>query len=358
MENKNGMVENSNTSLVTIENSTVDDNSDETYSKALYIVAEIKTYQAKVRVNQFKIAIKLLQANEEKLYKTLGYKNIVEFAREEFGYRKANVYLLLSVAQHFLDASNEEKIQSIFANDNGDFSFSQLAEMTHISTDANKIREIINNQNITFSTPVKEIRSLSRELKSNSTTEPKAKTEKPSTEIKAENEKLKAENEKLKMLVEKLQNKISELRKGIIDSDSAVVIGSIDEELDGSQEDDEESTIDTAAITLDVDDEEDDELVDEPEIDSAAVVEEKKVEAVKFEVGKMYQMNAYHRMTIIERTEKKVTFIVDGDESKNYTREVEIRSYRSGFVRTFTEVLTGRINGFGSFEFSARKVVE
>ena len=81
----------------------------------------------------------------------------------------------------------------------------------------------------------------------------------------------------------------------------------------------------------------------------------------KFEVGKTYKMGAYHTATIIKRTEKKatkVTFIVDGDESKNYTREVEVVSRRDGFVRTFNETLRGRINGFGSFEFSARKVVE
>ena len=38
----------------------------------------------------------------------------------------------------------------------------------------------------------------------------------------------------------------------VVEENSAVVIGSIDEELDGSQEDDEESTLDTAAITFDV----------------------------------------------------------------------------------------------------------
>ena len=75
---------------------------------------------------------------------------------------------------------------------------------------------------------------------------------------------------------DKLIAEIAELKASlhVVEENSAVVIGSIDEELDGSQEDDEESALDTAAITLDVDDEDDDELVDEAEIDGAAVVEE------------------------------------------------------------------------------------
>ena len=217
---------NSTQSLVVADASTLE-KSDAAYSRVMKIVAEIKTYEVNVRVYQFKIAINLLQINDEKLYEAVDCKNIVEFGEKYFGYKKANTYLLLSVARHFLDASDEDKIRSIFANNNGDFSFSQLAELSHITTDANKIRELITEKNIQFDTPVKELRALRKNLKVENANaqSPKVTTPPPKSidsetvsndegeNLKAENENLKAENEKLKAEYEKLKAENEKLKK-------------------------------------------------------------------------------------------------------------------------------------------------
>ncbi len=218
-------------SIVPVDNQDV--TIDDYYDEALKVVKTIKICQANLRVNQFKIALELKKANDNKLYTALGYKNIADFALHELGYKKANCYLMLKVADNFLDLSDKDKIKSIFADDSGDFGFSQLAELTHITVDQNQIRELIESDKLTFDSTVKDIRNLSKDVKNPDAKKSVSgeKNKKQDSDenlifddtildenkrLKTENEVLKSENEKIKAENEELKARIKELEDAFL----------------------------------------------------------------------------------------------------------------------------------------------
>jgi len=126
-------------------------------------VMTIKRSQAALRVNQFTIAITLKKVYDEELFKAGGFKNVYEFAQSEFDYKKASTNNMIRIATAFLDASDENKIKTIFAKGEIDFKFSQLAELLSIPVESAK--QLVNSGKIDASTPVKDIREIVKGIK-------------------------------------------------------------------------------------------------------------------------------------------------------------------------------------------------
>lgn len=127
-------------------------------------VMTIKRSQAQLRVNQFTIAITLKKVYDEELFKAGGFKNVYDFAQAEFDYKKASTNNMIRIANAFLDASDENKIKTIFAKGDIDFKFSQLAEMLSLPVESAK--NLVDTGRITANTPVKEIRDIVKGIKS------------------------------------------------------------------------------------------------------------------------------------------------------------------------------------------------
>lgn len=126
-------------------------------------VMTIKRSQAQMRVNQFTIALTLKKVYDEELFKAGGYKNVYEFAQSEFDYKKASTNNMIRIATAFLDASDEDKIKTIFAKGEIDFKFSQLAEL--LSLPVEKAKELVESGKIDANTPVKDIRDTVKAIK-------------------------------------------------------------------------------------------------------------------------------------------------------------------------------------------------
>ena len=141
---------------------------------------------------------------------------------------------------------------------------------------------------------------------------------------------------------------------------TAVIIGSIDEELDGSQEDADESVLDTAASILDADeDEEDDELIDEPEmtgIPTAAAVEtEIKDNAAKKLSAKAqkYEAQKANWLKNAKLTDEGKYIIVVEVDYKGYA---EHPTWRPVFYVVNTDLTLTRIGIKLTYELSANAV--
>lgn len=138
----------------------VDDTAKSRLAAAVMI---IKRSQAALRGNQFKIALTLKKVYDEELFKAGGYKNVYEFAQSEFDYKKASTNNMIRIATAFLDASDENKIKTIFAKGEIDFKFSQLAELLSLPTE--KAKELIESGDIDANTPIKDIRDIVKGIK-------------------------------------------------------------------------------------------------------------------------------------------------------------------------------------------------
>lgn len=105
----------------------------------------LKEIQNDINKNKFEIGKILNNIKESKEYILLGYKNLIEFAKNELSLGKNQIYNLISI---YIKFSNNEK----FSN----YSYSQLSEMISVPD------ELINEITINYS--VKDIRELKNKL--------------------------------------------------------------------------------------------------------------------------------------------------------------------------------------------------
>ncbi|OSA97299.1 UNVERIFIED_ORG: hypothetical protein B2H98_08110 [Clostridium botulinum] len=148
--------------------------------------------------NMFHIGKILYEIREEKLYIFKGYKNILDFCRDELNLGKNQVYNLISIYLKF--NNNEFKV----------YNYSQLSEMLALSEE--QIKEIDG------SFTVKQLRSLKKKSKiNNSGIKNKQESGKESLNLYKYNESL---NKQLKELNEKnliLSNELTQFKRNCID---------------------------------------------------------------------------------------------------------------------------------------------
>ena len=162
-KNEKAVVDKAQNGIIPVEESALAVVDKTAKSRLAAAVMTIKRSQAALRVNQFTIALTLKKVYDEELFKAGGYKNVYEFAQSEFDYKKASTNNMIRIATAFLDATDENRIKTIFAKGEIDFKFSQLAEL--LSLPVEKAKQLVEDGKIDASTPVKDIRDIVKGIK-------------------------------------------------------------------------------------------------------------------------------------------------------------------------------------------------
>ena len=134
-------------------------------------VRKIKSYSDSLRFHSnqvskftFAIALELKHIKDNELYKEDGYSNIEEFARKVLNCGKATTYSLLKVADNFLISGEEDRVGTIFAREDRDFSFNQLREL--ITLDVGKIEELVKSEKLYPEMTIKQVRQVRQAVQS------------------------------------------------------------------------------------------------------------------------------------------------------------------------------------------------
>lgn len=150
--------------------------------------AKIKAYENGVKTSLFGIAHIMQEIQKGELYKADGFKNIVDYAGQVFGYKKTMIYNMLQVAENYLQAGENK---TVFAVGEKDFSMGQVQEL--LALPPAKSKELIKAGAINAEMSTKEIRDVVKENKPNKPKDTKkTMTEKKKREEKLEN--IKEEN--------------------------------------------------------------------------------------------------------------------------------------------------------------------
>ena len=134
-------------------------------------VRKIKSYSDSLRFHSnqvskftFSIALELKHIKDNELYKEDGYSNIEEFTRKVLNCGKATTYSLLKVADNFLISGEEDRVGTIFAREDRDFSFNQLREL--ITLNVGKIEELVKLEKLSPDMTIKQVRQVRQAVQS------------------------------------------------------------------------------------------------------------------------------------------------------------------------------------------------
>lgn len=149
---------------------------------------KIRAYENGVKTSLFGIAHIMQEIQKGELYKADGFKNIIDYAGQVFGYKKTMVYNMLQVAENYLQAGENK---TVFAVGEKDFSMGQVQEL--LALPPAKSKELVKAGAINAEMTAKEIRDVVKENKPRKPKDAKkAMTERKKREEKLEN--IKAEN--------------------------------------------------------------------------------------------------------------------------------------------------------------------
>lgn len=150
--------------------------------------AKIRAYENGVKTSLFGIAHIMQEIQKGELYKADGFKNIIDYAGQVFGYKKTMVYNMLQVAENYLQAGENK---TVFAVGEKDFSMGQVQEL--LALPPAKSKELVKAGAINAEMTAKEIRDVVKENKPRKPKDAKkAMTERKKREEKLEN--IKEEN--------------------------------------------------------------------------------------------------------------------------------------------------------------------
>lgn len=122
--------------------------------------AKIRAYENGVKTSLFGIAHIMQEIQKGELYKADGFKNIIDYAGQVFGYKKTMVYNMLQVAENYLQAGENK---TVFAVGEKDFSMGQVQEL--LALPPAKSKELVKAGAINAEMTAKEIRDVVKENK-------------------------------------------------------------------------------------------------------------------------------------------------------------------------------------------------
>lgn len=108
-------------------------------------------------MSQLAIAVTMTLVEREKLYEQGGFKNVVEYAKDNFNYKKSMTYALIKVGKRYFNENGE--ILPLYK----DFSYSALSELTRASEE--QVTKWISDGEISAESTTKEIRKQVSESK-------------------------------------------------------------------------------------------------------------------------------------------------------------------------------------------------
>lgn len=131
--------------------------------KELEIATEkIRRYNGVLSATFFAVAIELKRVDDSQLYQAKGYDTIYQYAEVEFGYKRAATNNFVRIAKFYLQG-NDENAKSIFANDNKDFTMSQLQEF--LPAPIENVKKLVASGEITSEMSTKKIREKIKSIK-------------------------------------------------------------------------------------------------------------------------------------------------------------------------------------------------
>lgn len=92
-----------------------------------------------VKRSFIKIGFRLVEANENKYYKELGYENLVELAEAEFGFKSSTTYEFMKV----YELAHDENYRMGIAAEYDKYSYSQLLALTYLKRSARNAKFLV-----------------------------------------------------------------------------------------------------------------------------------------------------------------------------------------------------------------------
>lgn len=169
-----------NTSIVVKENTFAVADIAKSVTNHFEAVTLIKSLENATEVNTKAIALVVKQVKDKEIFKESGHTSITDYVSDIFGYSKAHTSGMLKVVNRFLTDTTATK----YANENGDFTFTQLRAMTKF--DDKELDELIANGAITFDSTVKEIEELHNKKKAIETTAEETENAEETKEVTSE----------------------------------------------------------------------------------------------------------------------------------------------------------------------------